>query len=73
MAIENCSGCRFFVPQPDSMASPGDECHASAPVVGANRWPRVYPNEWCGQWVRAERKDVRRVEVAHAGQNSTPV
>lgn len=48
---QRCAICRF-AGEPDGETMP---CRAHPPTVtqeSARRWPRVLPNDWCGEFVR---------------------
>lgn len=59
---ESCANCKFYIPQegecrvgPPSVVSvsvirPKDE----PPLLSTkSEWPRVRPNDWCGDWKKA--------------------
>ena len=50
-----CRGCGHYAePRPRADGCPGSvlgECRVSAPRTSSDcRWPKVLPDDWCGQW-----------------------
>jgi len=56
--VERCSLCRFFLPRADWLADDGEpdgRCRKGRPSLeGAQRWPSVYVDDWCGEFERKE-------------------
>jgi len=46
-------------PKPDGSAIVDGDCRRNAPIPASfedgNEFPRVYPDDWCGQWIKGDK------------------